>query len=113
MKDSYYASNIKERTVILIRNCPGFSFRQCPKRRRSRDLYLLSNSPVPKSLMSEWPSHESNPFDKSDLEFDIMFYIYVNNIELKSELMIEREKKNEQGKTKYDCKVNSQTVSLL
>lgn len=43
--------------------------------------------------MSEWPSHESNPFDKSDLEFDIMFYIYVNNIELKSELMIEREKK--------------------
>jgi hypothetical protein len=63
--------------------------------------------------MSEWPSHESNPFDKSDLEFDIMFYIYVNNIELKSELMIEREKKNEQGKTKYDCKVNSQTVSLL
>lgn len=43
--------------------------------------------------MSEWPSHLSNPFDKSGLEFDIMFYIYVNNIELKSELMIEREKK--------------------
>jgi hypothetical protein len=53
------------------------------------DLCLFSNSPDPivpvfgtsSAKVTEWVSHQSNPFDKSDVILDIIFYIYRNIID--------------------------------
>ena len=68
-------------------------FRIGPERRRKAemptDLCLFSNSPDPivpvfgtsSAKVTEWVSHQSNPFDKSDVILDIIFYIYRNIID--------------------------------
>ena len=68
-------------------------FRIGPERRREAemptDLCLFSNSPDPivpvfgtsSAKVTEWVSHQSNPFDKSGVILDIIFYIYRNIIE--------------------------------
>ena len=70
-----------------------FFFRIGPERRRKAemptDLCLFSNSPDPivpvfgtsSAKVTEWVSHQSNPFDKSGVILDIIFYIYRNIIE--------------------------------
>jgi len=49
------------------------------------DLCLFSNSPDPivpvfgtsSAKVTEWVSHQPNPFDKSGVMLDIIFYIYI------------------------------------
>ena len=68
-------------------------FRIGPERRREAEMptdpCLFSNSPDPivpvfgtsSAKVTEWVSHQSNPFDKSGVILDIIFYIYRNIIE--------------------------------
>ncbi|KAJ1253883.1 hypothetical protein BS78_K158500 [Paspalum vaginatum] len=68
-------------------------FRIGPKRRREAEMpidpCLFSNSPDPivpvfgtsSAKVTEWVSHQSNPFEKSGVIIDIIFYIYGNIIE--------------------------------